>query len=143
MCRPGTSQKPLSGRWSETHLLVGLSLLLGLSSSLLATEEQPSTVTGVVYCDANENGTLDTSENGLAGVAVLFDVVELTASVEQPADDGDGRHDGPADEHGRTEDQAGGEEEQTHGGQQRPGGWAGQVHAIRWRQRPAGDLGAG
>lgn len=70
MCRPGTSQKPLSRRWSEAHLLVGLSLLLGLSSSFLAAEELPSTVTGVVYFDANENGTLDTSENGLAGVAV-------------------------------------------------------------------------
>jgi Icc protein len=70
MYRLGTSQKLSFKRWTEAHLLVGLVLLLGLYSTLSAAGELPPTISGVVYFDANENGIFDSSEAGLAGVAV-------------------------------------------------------------------------
>lgn len=93
MVRLGTLQKPSFKRWTEAHLLVGLSLLLGLSSTLLVAQELPSTVTGVVYIDANENSTFDASEAGLAGVAVSNQKAVVTTGPEgryELPDPGDG-----------------------------------------------------
>lgn len=68
MCRLGAFQKPSSNRWTELIRMAVLVLLLPQGTPVGVSAEVQ--ITGVVFLDANNNGTFDEGETGLDGVAV-------------------------------------------------------------------------
>ena len=71
MYRLGTSPRQSFSLWTELLQLTSLGLLLSLGSvSRASAADESAKISGVVFVDANRNGTFDKDETGLEGLAV-------------------------------------------------------------------------